>query len=167
VYPILNSSQNLFAEMLLKSIGRERRGAGSWAAGLAAERAFLVDSVGVDSTAFWALDGSGLASANLVTPRALTQVLRYAATHRGAEAFLGALPRAGARGSLRRRFTGTPIAGRVVAKTGSIDRVHSLSGFIERPDGGPLVFSVIANGYWGGGSGVLARIDSVVVEMAR
>ena len=167
VYPILDSSQNWFAEMLLKTLGRERGGAGSWDAGLAVERAFLVDSVGVDASAFWSLDGSGLASANLVTPRALTQVLRYARSHRGAAAFLRALPRAGAHGSLRRRFVGTPLEGRVVAKTGSIDRVHSLSGFIERPDGGPLVFSVIANHYWGGGRATVARIDSLVLEMAR
>jgi len=45
--------------------------------------------------------------------------------------------------------------------------VHSLSGFIERPRGGPLVFSIIANNYAGSSPALLARIDSVVVEMAR
>src|SRR5882724_7780523 len=67
IFPILNSSQNWFAEMLLKILGRELKGEGSWAAGLDVERGFLTDSVKIDSTAFALEDGSGLAAGNLVT----------------------------------------------------------------------------------------------------
>src|SRR6185295_3138873 len=98
----------------------ERGAAGSWAEGLRIERRFLIDGVGVDSAAFATTDGSGLATGNLITPRALTQLLRAARRGAGAAAFLRALPRSGQPGSLRRRFTGTPLEGRVVAKTGSI-----------------------------------------------
>src|SRR5206468_790071 len=70
-FPILNSSQNWFAEMLLKTLGRERGRAGSWDEGLRVERLFLVNSVGVDSTAFASVDASGLAKSNLVTARTL------------------------------------------------------------------------------------------------
>lgn len=165
VFPILNSSQNLFAEMLLKTLGREIAGEGSWDAGLAVERRFLVDSVGVDSTAFSLDDGSGLSASNLLSPVAFTTLLRYMARHPKAGPFLAALPRSGERGSLRRRFVGTPLEGRVVAKTGSIARVHSLSGYIERPSGGRITFAVIVNGHAIPERLVLAQIDSVVVRL--
>src|SRR3989449_10572435 len=71
----LNTSQNWFAEMLLKILGRELKGEGSWEAGLDVERRFLVDSVKLDSTAFALEDGSGLAAGNLVTPHAFAQLL--------------------------------------------------------------------------------------------
>jgi D-alanyl-D-alanine carboxypeptidase/D-alanyl-D-alanine-endopeptidase (penicillin-binding protein 4) len=167
IFPILNTSQNWFAEMLLKGLGRMAAGAGSWEAGLAAERRFLVDSVGIDSLAFRLSDGSGLSTGNLVSPRAFTQLLRYMWSHPGNAGFLGALPRAGGIGSLRTRFTDTPLAGRVVAKTGSIQHVNTLSGYIERDRGGPLVFSVMANNHGLSGQQVMRQIDSIVVEMGR
>jgi D-alanyl-D-alanine carboxypeptidase len=54
-----------------------------------------------------------------------------------------------------------------VAKTGSIRHVNSLSGYIERGRGGPLVFSVIANNHTVPGRAMLAQIDSIVVQMGR
>jgi len=166
LFPILNSSQNLFAEMLLKALGREAAGDGSWEAGLAVERRFLIDSVGIDSTAFSLDDGSGLSASNLVTPAALVQLLQYVARHPRNAAFLGSLPRSGQRGSLRGRLVG-PLAGRVQAKTGSIARVHTLSGFVERPDGRRVTFSVMANAHAIPTRAMLARIDAVVSELAR
>jgi D-alanyl-D-alanine carboxypeptidase/D-alanyl-D-alanine-endopeptidase (penicillin-binding protein 4) len=167
IFPILNTSQNWFAEMLLKGLGRRAGAVGSWETGLAAERRFLIDSVGIDSTAFFLSDGSGLSAGNLVSPRAFAQLLRYMASHPQNAGFLRGLPRSGAIGSLRTRFTETPLAGRVVAKTGSIQHVNSLAGYIERPAGGPLVFAVLANNHSLLGSQVIRQIDSVVVELAR
>jgi D-alanyl-D-alanine carboxypeptidase/D-alanyl-D-alanine-endopeptidase (penicillin-binding protein 4) len=167
VFPILNSSQNLFAEMLLKVLGREAGGGGSWEAGLAVERRFLTDSVGIDSSAFSLDDGSGLSAANLVTPAAFARLLHYMAAHPRAGPFLAALPRSGRRGSLLRRFVGTPLEGRVVAKTGSIARVNSLSGYVERPGGGRLAFAVMANGHAIPERRMLERIDAIVVELGR
>jgi D-alanyl-D-alanine carboxypeptidase/D-alanyl-D-alanine-endopeptidase (penicillin-binding protein 4) len=82
-------------------------------------------------------------------------------------AFLAALPRSGKPGSLLRRFVGTLLEGRVLAKTGSIDRVNTLSGYIERPDGHALVFSIEANAHAIGGRAMLAQIDSIVVEIGK
>jgi D-alanyl-D-alanine carboxypeptidase len=53
----------------------------------------------------------------------------------------------------------------VVAKTGSIARVHTLAGYIERPDGGRITFAVMVNGHAIPERLVLAQIDSVVVRL--
>src|SRR6476661_4777341 len=162
VFPILNRSQNWFAEMVLKQLGRQFGRAGSWDEGLAVERRFLIDSVKVDSTEFRLQDGSGLSSGNLVSPLAFTRILRYIRTHPRAQTFLVGLPRSGNVGSLHSRFMGTPLAGRVRAKDGSIGGVNSLSGFIERRDGRIWTFSVQANHHTQAGRTALQAIDSVV-----
>jgi D-alanyl-D-alanine carboxypeptidase/D-alanyl-D-alanine-endopeptidase (penicillin-binding protein 4) len=167
IFPILNTSQNWFAEMLLKQLGKQFGKAGSWPEGLTVERRFLIDSVRVDSTQFSLSDGSGLSSSNLVSPLAFTQVLRFMRHHPRYAPFAAALPMAGLAGSLKNRFIATPLAGRVRAKTGSIARVQSLSGYIELGGGKALTFSVQANHHAEDGRTMLNAIDSVVVEMGR
>lgn len=167
LYPILSPSQNWFAEMLLKQLGRQLGTAGSWNEGLRVERRFLIDSVGLDSTEFALQDGSGLASDNLITPRALVMLLRFARNHPDFGAIFDALPASGAPGTLRHRFVGTPAAGAVHAKTGSITGVNTLSGYFTRTDGTVLIFSVLANHQTLGGDEMIRAIDSVVVELAR
>ena len=169
IFPILNSSQNWFAEMLLKILGRELKGEGSWSAGLGVERGFLTDSVQIDSTAFALEDGSGLAAGNLVTPQAFAKLLAYMHRHPNGGPFVTGLPHAGQPGSLLKRFVGTPLEGRVIAKTGSIDRVNSLSGYIEPANGGSrtITFSVQANGHAVPYQQMLNQIDSVVVQIGR
>ncbi len=61
----------------------------------------------------------------------------------------------------------TPLETRVIAKTGSIDRVNSLSGYIERPDGRTITFSIQANAHAVPYQQMLARIDSIVVEIGK
>ncbi len=167
IFPILNTSQNWFAEMTLKQLGRQLAGQGSWKAGIEVERRFLIDSVGIDSTEFALVDGSGLASNNLIAPRAFAQLLAWMRRSPTYEAFAAGLPQSGNTGSLRRRFVGTPLEGRVRAKTGSISRVNTLSGYVERADGRVLVFSIQANHHTLGSSRMIPAIDSVVVELGK
>jgi serine-type D-Ala-D-Ala carboxypeptidase/endopeptidase (penicillin-binding protein 4) len=167
IFPILNSSQNWFAEMLLKQLGKRFGRAGSWPEGLDVERRFLIDSVRVDSTQFSLSDGSGLSSSNLISPLAFTQLLRYMRHHPRYATFAAGLPQAGQYGSLRNRFVGTSLAGRVRAKTGSISRVLTLSGYIELDRGRTLTFSVQANHHAQPVRNLLAAIDSMVVDMAK
>jgi D-alanyl-D-alanine carboxypeptidase/D-alanyl-D-alanine-endopeptidase (penicillin-binding protein 4) len=167
IFPILNTSQNLFAETLLKQLGRRFGRAGSWQEGIAVERRFLIDSVKIDSTEFSLQDGSGLSSSNMVTPNAFAQLLRFIRRHPGWATFAAGLPQAGGTGSLRTRFVNTPVAGRVRAKTGSITGVNTLSGYLERRDGKVLTFSVQANHHALPSRQILAHIDSVVVEMGK
>jgi D-alanyl-D-alanine carboxypeptidase/D-alanyl-D-alanine-endopeptidase (penicillin-binding protein 4) len=167
IFPTLNSSQNWFAEMLLKQLGRRFGRAGSWAEGLAVERRFLVDSVGLDSTQIALADGSGLAWLNRVSPLALVGLLQYAHRHPGMEPFLAALPRSGSRGSLKRRFLGTGLEGRVAAKPGSLSGVGSLAGYLDFADGRRITFAIVANHHTLGNGAMAAALDSLVLDIGR
>ncbi len=167
LYPILSPSQNWFAEMTLKQLGKRWGNGGSWAEGRNVERRFLIDSVGIDSTEFSLQDGSGLAANNFVAPRAFTALLAYARKHANFAAINAGLPQSGKPGTLRDRFVGTAAATAVHAKTGSISGVNALSGYLEKADGRVLIFSVIANHQTLGGARMIAMIDSVIVELAR
>ena len=102
-----------------------------------------------------------------MSPLAFTQLLRFIRQHPHWATFAAGLPQAGNTGSLRNRFRGTPLEGKVRAKTGSISRVNTLSGFVELDGGKGLVFSVQANHHTQPTRAILAQIDSVVVDMAR
>ncbi|HET6765645.1 MAG TPA: D-alanyl-D-alanine carboxypeptidase/D-alanyl-D-alanine-endopeptidase [Longimicrobiaceae bacterium] len=164
VAPILLRSQNWIAEMLLKSVARERRGRGSWDAGLAAERDFLEREVGVDSTAFRLRDASGLAGENLITPHAFVQVLDYVRRTPGEALVKAGMPVAGSPGSLQARFP--DLTGRVRAKTGYISNVDSLSGYVTLADGREIVFSIVVNGTGLSSARVRTAIDDVVRAIA-
>ena len=167
IFPILNTSQNWYADMLVKQLGRQFGSGGSWSEGLAVERRFLVDSMGIDSTLFAVADGSGLSASNLISPLAFTRLLQYIRKHPHYATFAAGLPQSGNTGSLRNRFVGTPLEGRVRAKTGSISRVNTLSGFFDLADGREFAFSVQANHNTLGSRRTIAQIDSVVVALAK
>jgi D-alanyl-D-alanine carboxypeptidase/D-alanyl-D-alanine-endopeptidase (penicillin-binding protein 4) len=165
--PILTESQNWYAEMLLKTLGRELRGEGSWPAGLDAERRFLIDSLGVDSTMFDLADGSGLSTSDLIAPRAFVQILTRMRRSPRAAPFVAAFPVAGESGTLKGRFSDARLAGRVRAKTGSLNRVNSLTGWLELPRGRTWTFSILVDNHAATTREALARIDAIVAALAR
>jgi D-alanyl-D-alanine carboxypeptidase/D-alanyl-D-alanine-endopeptidase (penicillin-binding protein 4) len=167
IFPILNTSQNWYAEMLLKQLGHQFGKAGSWVEGLGVERRFLIDSVGVDSTQFRLSDGSGLSSANLVTPLAFAKVLQFIRRHPRYPVFAAGLPEPGKPGTLKNRFIGTPLEGRVKAKTGTTELASTLSGYLITDSGRALTFSIQANHHTAPDRLMKAQLDSVVVDMAR
>ncbi len=138
---VLQHSDNMGAEMLVKELGVRFRGAGTTAAGLAVIHDHLV-ATGAPLAGVATVDGSGLDRSDRITCRLLQQVL--ATTREGSELDL-ALPVAGRNGTLWRRFLGTPAAGKVRAKTGSLLGVAALTGFATGADGGSLRFSLLAN----------------------
>jgi D-alanyl-D-alanine carboxypeptidase/D-alanyl-D-alanine-endopeptidase (penicillin-binding protein 4) len=133
-------SQNLFAECVLKTLGAEMTGEGSFAAGAAAASRFAH----LDRDHLRQADGSGLSRENLVSPRGLTGVLRrvYASPHR--IAYMKTLPTGGnAGGTLRRRLKDLGAA--VRAKTGTISGVSALAGYVRCKSGRVVCFAVIVN----------------------
>jgi D-alanyl-D-alanine carboxypeptidase/D-alanyl-D-alanine-endopeptidase (penicillin-binding protein 4) len=164
IAPILLKSQNWIAETLLKTVGREVRGEGSWAAGIAVEREFLTRVVGIDSADFSLSDGSGLSANNHITPRALVRLLSYVRHTPEMAMVRESLPVSGREGSLKTRLTDLP--GRVAAKTGYIGGVDSMSGWVATDDGRTAIFSIIANNTGQPSARMKAGIDDVVRAIA-
>ncbi len=140
-------SQNQIGELLLKTMGLERAGVGTadsgrrvverqlatW--GIAAERDVVVR------------DGSGLSRHDYVSPRALIRVLDAMRRDSSFRTFYDALPVAGVDGTIASRMKGTPAAGNVHAKTGTLDKARALSGYVTTADGELLLFSILCNNY--------------------
>jgi D-alanyl-D-alanine carboxypeptidase/D-alanyl-D-alanine-endopeptidase (penicillin-binding protein 4) len=135
-------SDNLIAEELLREIDVVANArAGTRAGGAALERAWL-RGFGVDPATLTIADGSGLSQYNRVTPRALVAILLHDWRGPGRDIVLNALPVAGVRGDLRSAMTGTPAAGHVFAKTGSMMHVRGLAGYVATRTHGTVVFAL-------------------------
>jgi D-alanyl-D-alanine carboxypeptidase/D-alanyl-D-alanine-endopeptidase (penicillin-binding protein 4) len=113
-------------------------------------------------------EGSGLSRNNLTTPNATIALLQYMNHHKSAEAYLQALPIAGVDGTLKSRMKGTPAAGNVRAKTGTLRWANSLSGYVTTAAGERLVFSIMLNRYQNSDPNRSARteLDAIAVMLA-
>jgi D-alanyl-D-alanine carboxypeptidase/D-alanyl-D-alanine-endopeptidase (penicillin-binding protein 4) len=159
-------SQNLHAELALRAVGRARRNLGSLEAGIEEIQAFLAEA-GIDADAYNLADGSGLARLNLVTPATVVKLLRYMYASPARENWISLLPVGGQDGTLSARFGDSAVAGRVHAKTGTMAHVSALSGYLQRSDGGWVVFSILVNNYNGRAAdvrGVMDRICTLIME---
>ncbi|MGA9642603.1 MAG: D-alanyl-D-alanine carboxypeptidase/D-alanyl-D-alanine-endopeptidase [Terriglobales bacterium] len=154
-------SQNLHAEILLRLLGRERGTAGTVEGGLEVLRQFLTQA-GIASDQYAFYDGSGLSRQNLVTPHAIVQLLRYAASQPWGATYRSTLPVAGVDGSLAERLTSPSLQKRVSAKTGSLGGVRALSGYATTKSGQPVVFSILSNNLNAPAKRVTDTIDQIV-----
>lgn len=159
-------SQNLHAELFLRTVAKEKTGVGSIDEGLQLERDFL-KSAGISDGDILLSDGSGLARDDLVKPRAMVQLLRYAAQQPWGPDFLSTLPVAGVDGTMEGRMKQPAEAGLIQAKTGSLDHVHALSGYATTLRGEYLAFSIFGNNdpeHGGDASSVIDEIGAAMVE---
>ncbi len=162
-------SDNLIAEMLLKAIAAEKSGKGTSRGGAAEVEAFL-KRVGADTERLLPRDGSGLSRHNLVTPRALVQLLGYVREQPFYSVFKTSLPVAGVDGTLKNRLRDCAACGNCWAKTGTLSNVSALSGYVRAANGEELVFSIMTNNYPGTTSrtGPVKRMeDGIVTELAE
>jgi serine-type D-Ala-D-Ala carboxypeptidase/endopeptidase (penicillin-binding protein 4) len=137
-------SHNLYAESVLRSVGRVATGHGSVEGGAAA-LARMLDAAGTPPESVVMDDGSGLSRLNGASARALVDVLGLMAASPHWEAFQETLPEAATSSGLRRMHR-TEAAGNLRAKTGTIDRVSALSGYVHARNGERLAFAILANG---------------------
>ena len=159
-------SQNLHAELFLRTIAREKTGIGSAEIGLKLEQDFM-KSVGVAEDDAVLTDGSGLSTNNLVTPRAVVALLHYAIHQPWGPDFMATLPIAGVDGTLEDRMKSTPAAGLIQAKTGGLEHVHALSGYATTVGGEYLVFSIFVNNDPQHGRDATAAIDAIALAMVE
>jgi len=138
------NSENLHAELLLLLAAHEKAGARNYEDALKVSADFY-KTAGIADGDMVLSDGSGLSRKDLVTPRAVVQLLRYASAQPWGELFRSTLPVAAEDGTLSDRMKNTPAAGRVFAKTGTIGHGNALSGYATTVRGERLLFSILGN----------------------
>ena len=166
VTAILGPSQNWMSEQLLRTLGAELGAGGNGREGMKVERSWLQGTAGVDSMDLVQRDGSGMSAQNLVTPRALVQVLEQLANSPEYALYREALPEPGEVGTtLESRLP--ELRGRLHAKTGTLTNVTSLSGYLDTDGGRTVVFSILTNGSGLPSATMRDAIDRLVLEAAR
>jgi D-alanyl-D-alanine carboxypeptidase/D-alanyl-D-alanine-endopeptidase (penicillin-binding protein 4) len=141
VAEMLTDSDDDTAEMALKELGQRRSGAGTWEAGTAAATAILQEAgLGLDGVRI--VDGSGLSSDNRLTCQILVDLLTLPDT---GPTVVEGLAVAGETGTLQERWDGTPVEGRLVAKTGTLNAVTALAGRVSPVQGGAVTFAYVTN----------------------
>lgn len=164
---MMQLSQNLFAESLLRTLGVLVTREGTASAGVAAVRDSLA-AWGIPVEDFVIVDGSGLSRYDLLTARAATTVLAHVyADDTLREPYLATLPVAGVSGTLVTRMKGTPAEGNVHAKTGSFGNARAVAGFVRTADGEMLAFSIVANNYNIAPPAVDRATDAIIAALAR
>ena len=159
-------SQNLHADLLLRRVAR-RSGSGSIADGQVALHALMTEA-GLPEGGYYFADGSGMSSYNRITPRAAVALLGWIAKQPWGADWRDTLPIAGEDGTLRNRFKGTLLQGKLFAKTGSLNAARALSGYFVTKSGRTLIFSALANDMPDGTDGqASAAVDRALVALAE
>jgi D-alanyl-D-alanine carboxypeptidase/D-alanyl-D-alanine-endopeptidase (penicillin-binding protein 4) len=139
-------SQNQIGEILYRTLGLEKTGVGTPDSARRVVQRQLT-AWGADTAGHAVRDGSGLSRHDYVTPETIVRVLDAMRRHADFKVFYDALPIAGVDGTIRSRMKDTPAQGNVHAKTGTVDKARSLSGYVTTADGRVLVFSFLCNNF--------------------
>lgn len=140
VNPLLKNSNNMLAEVLVKTAG------GSFTNGVN-QLSRKWAGLGVDANWVEIFDGSGMSRMNQMSPDDLSSILLKAKTKPWFSTWESSLPVAGVDGTLANRMKGTAAAGNVKAKTGSLTGISALTGYVTTANGRQLVFSVVQNNF--------------------
>ncbi len=144
--PILKMSLNLGAETLVRTLGLELRGEGSFSKGKEVVGDTL-NQMGINKDSYLYSDGSGLSRLNLLSADTLICILGHMYRHKDFRAFYDALPVAGVDGTLAARMKGAKTENNAHAKTGTLAHASAISGYVETADREMLAFSIIANNF--------------------
>ena len=158
-------SQNQIGEILFHTLGLEKTGVGTADSGRRVVQRQLA-AWGADTTGHAVRDGSGLSRHDYVTPATIVRVLDAMRQHADFRTFYDALPIAGVDGTIRTRMKGTPAEGNVHAKTGTVDKARSLSGYVTTADGRMLLFSFLCNNFTVPNRAVEQVQDAILVRLA-
>ncbi len=146
--PLNHESINLFAEHVLREIGRAQKKDPSLSASTEAINEFW-SAKGIYVDGYFPSDGSGLSRSNNICPRTVVEMLNYIDKSQYRDYFYNSLPVAGESGTLKNSFQGSPLQDNLRAKTGTLKRVKSLAGYFTNREGRKLIFALIINNFNG------------------
>jgi len=161
-------SSNFVAEQLIKTLGAELKGVpGTTEKGINAVEDFLATDVGLSRGSFVMKNGSGLNDTNRFSAAQTNRLLAYMMSKFSLmPEFLSALPIAGKDGTLKYRFEGSDAVWRLRAKTGTLENVSALSGYVQSTGGERFVFSIMVNDFPGRAGMVVQHIDALGAAIA-
>ncbi|GIP65079.1 D-alanyl-D-alanine carboxypeptidase DacC [Virgibacillus pantothenticus] len=168
--PFMKLSNNGHGEVLTKEMGKVVHGEGSWGKGIKVIEQ-VMDDLDADTDTMLLRDGSGMSHKNMIPSEELLQVLYQAQKQDWFPVFQNSLPVAGeperlVGGTLRDRMKEKPAKGNVIAKTGSLTGVSTLSGYVTTQNQEPLIFSIIINNYIGSDEGIIKIEDQIATMLA-
>lgn len=168
VYYTNLKSDNIYAESLLRTLGRVKGNGISIEDGLTVVKEFWQKN-GVKISGFFMTDGSGLSRSNAVTTRqqatALRSIISFSETEYAA--FLASLPVAGKSGSLATIGKGTLAENNLSAKSGYITRARGYSGYVKTKSQKLLCFSILANNYSCTAAEMKKKLERILVQLAE
>ncbi len=138
---LLRESDNMTAEVLTKELGKRYGKGGTWAEGTRVIKE-TVAKAGLDADGYAAVDGSGLDLSDRLSCTLLMDALDLVGRDSPVTAGFAV---AGQTGTLAQRFKGSPAEGRLRAKTGSLNNVAGLVGYVDAGDDRTLEFALLAN----------------------
>ena len=160
---MLKESQNMYAEAVVKTVGAEKGGEGSWLGGLRRSAALLRDlKFGPDTCTL--ADGGGMSRNNRLSPAIICAVLVEMERTGDGAGLRGLMASAGEDGTLKRRLRQAQYKGRIRAKTGYLRGVGALSGYARTRGGGHVAFSILINDYKGGGNTVMKQVQDRIAR---
>jgi D-alanyl-D-alanine carboxypeptidase/D-alanyl-D-alanine-endopeptidase (penicillin-binding protein 4) len=165
IIEVLNhESVNLYAEHLLKELGRVYQKSGSTEKGIKNIYEFL-NSSGITTDGLYIEDGSGLSPLNALNAEGVVSLLYYMKTRgKYSVEFYSSLPDAGKEGTLKNYFRDPVFESRLKAKSGSMTRVRSYAGYITTQSGKELIFCIIVNNFSGTHQKIISHIEEILKE---
>lgn len=157
-------SVNLFAEQLVCLIGFNQFNNGSTDSGLKAINSYWKSKI--NTTGLFLEDGSGLSRSNGISPEHFCRLLTYMNTSNHADAFYNSLPISGVSGTLKSLCKGQSAHGKIHAKSGTMNRIKSYSGYIESNTGKKYVFALIVNNHTCSSSAIKKKMEPLLNEIA-
>jgi serine-type D-Ala-D-Ala carboxypeptidase/endopeptidase (penicillin-binding protein 4) len=163
-----HESVNLYCEAILRAVGLKQSGVGSNEEGMKSTLRFW-QSKGVDTEGLFMQDASGLSPRNGISPFQLATILRTIARDSALfKSFYSSLPEPAQKGTMKNMFKSTPsVYGRLRAKSGTITRVKSYSGYVTTRDGRLLAFSAICNNFTCSQTNIRKKLEQFMVEICE
>ncbi|WP_343868428.1 serine-type D-Ala-D-Ala carboxypeptidase [Tatumella terrea] len=150
LHHMLKVSDNMYADTIFRTIGHHYFNVpGTYRAGSDAVRRILREKAGIDLGNTVQMDGSGLSRHDLVSPATMMQALQYIGKNDSTLDFISMLPLSGHDGTLQYRggLHEAGVDGKLSAKTGSLQGVYNLAGFLTTASGTRVAFVQYLSGY--------------------
>ncbi len=158
-----HESVNLYAEHLLKELGKVFKKSGTAIAGIEVIEECLSNIKKISG--IYVDDGSGLSRSNAISAADMVELLIYIKRDgKYFDEFLYSLPEAGKEGTLKNYFKDNIFEARLMAKSGSMTRVRSYAGYLQTISGKELVFCIIVNNFTGSSRNIVAHIEDILKE---